>query len=84
MKYDLGTVDIPTIVANRNTSGDRYTLEFDSPPNAEPGETYRTRYSPLSVSCDCGAFLALWRDGNTLYVKALHGWTPTNSHVIAP
>lgn len=84
MKYQLGKVDIPTIVAHHNSFGDRYKLEFDSPPEVSIGETYRTRVFPMSVHCDFGYFLALWRDGNTLYVRALGGWTPTNGHVLAP
>jgi hypothetical protein len=53
VRYQLGVVDIPTIMTTRG-SGPRYTLEFDSPPDAEPGETYRTRCTPLSVCCDAG------------------------------
>lgn len=83
MKYDLGAIDVPTIVANHG-AGPRYMLKFDSPPDVQPGETYRTRYSPLAVSRDWGFFLALWRDGNTLHVKAIGGWTPTNGHVVSP
>lgn len=88
MKYQLGEVEVPTIVANHygdsGCIGVDYRLEFDSPPDVRIGQTYRTRYSPLSISCDSGYFLALWRDGNTLYVRAFNGWTPTNGHVLAP
>lgn len=83
MKYQLGEVDVPTIVRNTGSGYPTYVLEFDSPPGVQIGNEYRTKYGPLTYSCDAGAFLALWVDGNTLHVKPINGWTPTNGHVIA-
>ncbi len=77
------TFETPAIVDTEMDGGIRFWVTFESPPNVELGQEYRTFYPALSHP-DAGSFVALWVDGNRMLAKSVGGWYPPRGHVVLP